>query len=93
MTCKSRNPQPIPCFATKVHDRNDAVIIATASSSTPGPSEIRLWLWKPVANNGREKWSDQLWAFFRGLEWFLKLLITMAAVAYVINTFRGQVGG
>jgi hypothetical protein len=72
-----------------VHDRDDTVIIATASSSTPGPSVIRLWLWKPVSNDGKEK---SLWGFARGLEWFLKLLITMAAVAYIIELFRGQVG-
>jgi hypothetical protein len=78
-------------FATKVHDRDDAVIIATASSSTPGPSVIRLWLWKPDASNGRE-WLNQRWAFVTGLEWLLKLLIMIAAVAYVINMFKGQVG-
>lgn len=53
---------------------------------------IRLWLWKPVSKDGTEKWSNQRWAFVRGFEWFLKLLITMAAVAYVIDMFRGQVG-
>ena len=75
-----------------MHDRDDAVIIATASSSTPGPSVIRLWLWKPVSNDGREKCSNQRWGFAKGLEWFLKLLITMAAVAYIIELFGGQVG-
>jgi hypothetical protein len=75
-----------------VHDRDDTVIIATASSSTPGPSVIRLWLWKPVLNDGKEKSPNQRWGFARGLEWFLKLLITMAAVAYIIELFRGQVG-
>jgi len=74
-----------------VHDHDDTVIIATASSSTSGPSVIRLWLWKPVSNDGREKLSNQGWGFARGLEWFLKLLITMAAVAYIIELFRGQV--
>ena len=77
---------------TKVHDRDDTVIIATASSSLSGLSVIRLWLWKPVSNEGRKKWLNQRWGFARGLEWFLKLLITMAAVAYIIELFRGQVG-
>ena len=53
---------------------------------------IRLWLWRPVSNDGTERWSNQRWAFVRGLEWLLKLLITMAALAYVIDIFRGQVG-
>jgi hypothetical protein len=75
-----------------VYDRDDRVIIATASSSTSGPSVIRLWFWKPVSNDGKEKWSNQRWSFASGLEWFLKLLITMAAVAFVIDIFRGQVG-
>lgn len=74
-----------------MHDRDDTVIIATASSSTAGPCVIRLWLWKPVSNDGREKWSNQRWGFARAFEWFLKLLITMAAVAYIIELFRGQV--
>ena len=73
-------------------DRDDIVIIATALSSTSGPSVIRLWLWKPFSNDGREKWSNQRWGFARGLKWILKLLITMAAVAYIIELFRGEVG-
>jgi hypothetical protein len=53
---------------------------------------IRLWRWKPFSNDGREKWSNQRWGFARGLEWFLKLLITMAAVAYIVELFRREVG-
>ena len=75
-----------------MHDRDDTVIIATASSSTSGPGVIRLWRWKPFSNDGREKWSNQRWGFARGLEWFLKLLITMAAVAYIVKLFRREVG-
>jgi hypothetical protein len=75
-----------------VHDCNDTVIIATASSSISGPGMIQLWLWKPVSNDGREKWLNQRWTFVKGLEWFLKMLIMMAAIAYVIDIFRGQVG-
>jgi len=76
----------------KVHDGQDSVIIATASSSSSGSSSIRLWQWRPPVDDIKRGSQNIGWSLNGIVEGLLKVIIVIAAAAYFIDIIRGQVG-
>lgn len=70
-----------------MHDVEDGHILVAAASSTTGkdPSPILLWQWKATRNMGKDKVDSGRWMIASVLEFVVKAMIVLAAVAYVLG--------
>jgi hypothetical protein len=80
-----------------VRDNDDGtVIIAAASASkTSGPSPILLWQWKPnhsAPSVGTDKKPGTGWTVKRTMSVIFKLVVVLAALAYLKGVVENQVG-
>ena len=73
-----------------MYDEEAGVMIASASASSNGPSPIHLWRWTPKDRTNKDQ-NDGSWSAVRIMEFIVKVVVIVAAVAYIKELFRHEV--
>lgn len=72
----------------QVHDEDTGVTIASASASSNGPSPIHIWRWTPNDRANKDRNDDGGWSAIMVMEFIIKVIVIVAAAAYIRELSR-----